>query len=35
MHSARLKQFGLPHVNVKLLATQAPLSRINHGPVDN
>lgn len=35
MHSARLKQFGIPQVNAKLLATQAPLSRINHGPVNN
>lgn len=35
MHSARLKQFGIPHVNAKLVATQTPLSRINHGPVGN
>ncbi len=33
MHTARLKGFGIPHVNGKIFAVNAALSQIDHGPV--
>ena len=33
MHTARLKGFGIPHVNGKIFAVNEALSQIDHGPV--
>jgi len=33
MHTARLKDFGIPHVNGKIFAVNEALSQINRGPV--
>lgn len=33
MHTARLKGYGIPHVNGKIFEVHEPLSRIDHGPV--
>ncbi|MGY6273654.1 monooxygenase [Achromobacter denitrificans] len=33
MHTARLKGFGIPHVNAKLFAVNEALTRIDQGPV--
>lgn len=33
MHTARLKGFGIPHVNGKIFAVNDALSRMDRGPV--
>ena len=33
MHTARLKSFGVPHVNAKLFSVNTGLSGIDRGPV--
>ncbi|MCC7337441.1 MAG: monooxygenase [Pirellulaceae bacterium] len=33
MHTARLKGFGIPHVNGKIFAVNETLSQIDRGPV--
>lgn len=33
MHSARLKEFGVPEVNAKVFAVNEALSAIDNGPV--
>ena len=33
MHTARLRDFGIPHVNGKILAVNETLSKIDRGPV--
>jgi hypothetical protein len=33
MHTARLRQFGVPHVNGKLLEVHQALSMIDRGPI--
>lgn len=33
MHTARLKSFGVPHVNGKLFGVNDDLSRIDRGPI--
>lgn len=33
MHAARLKDFGIPHVNGKIFAVNEALSKMDRGPV--
>ncbi len=33
MHTARLKDFGIPHVNGKIFEVNESLSQITRGPV--
>ncbi|KAA3638894.1 MAG: monooxygenase [Proteobacteria bacterium] len=33
MHTARLKDFGVPHVNGKIFAVNEALSKLDNGPV--
>lgn len=33
MHTARLKDFGVPHVNAKIFAVNEALSQLDRGPV--